>query len=404
MSGRVASRCDRIGQSATVRINDRVQELRARGVPVLDVGGGDPDFGPPEHISSETIRAVRAGITHYSPSRGVPELLAAIAVKLREENGVVADPATDIIVTPSSKHALFIAMMAILDPGDDILIPTPSWVSYQSMARLAGARPVPVELGADDGFTISRGRMEAALTPRTRAVMVNTPNNPTGHVIGEREAVDLAEFVADHDLLLVTDEIYEKIIYRDARHLSMASLPGCAGRTLTVNGFSKAYAMPGWRLGYVAGPADIVSAMLAVHQHTVACAGSFVQHGAIAALTGPQGAVRGMVEEYAARADLIVRGLNALPGVTCRPPDGAFYAFPDIRGTGYGSSERFAERLLVEAGIAVTPGAAFGSGGEGHVRLSFATSKAVLEDVLGGMARFLARPDHPGITAPAELR
>jgi aspartate aminotransferase len=389
VTARTADRCARIGQSATVAINDKVKALRANGVDILDVGGGDPDFGTAEHVSGEAIAALHAGFTHYTPSRGVPELLRAISGKLWRDNGITADPSRDVIVTPSSKHALFIALMAILDPGDEVLIPSPSWVSYQSMAHIAGARPVPVELRAEDGFALSYDRLLANTTARTKAIVINTPNNPTGHVLRPAEADAIAALAVERDLVIVTDEIYEKMIYRGGTHISMAAWPGCADRTLTVNGFSKAYAMPGWRLGYVAGPADIIAAMLAVHQHTVACAGSFVQRGGVAALNGPQDAVRHMVSEYSARADIVVRGLDELPGVTCHAPDGTFYAFADIRETGVGDSARFAESLLERAAVAVTPGSAFGPGGEGYVRLSFATSVDVLRQVLARMADFL---------------
>jgi aspartate aminotransferase len=387
-----------------VALNDRVKALRADGVDVLDVGGGDPDFGTPAHISAAALTALDAGFTHYPPSRGIPGLLRAISDKLWRDNGIAADPARDIIVTPSSKHALFISMMAILDPGDELLVPTPGWVSYQSMAALAGARPVPVELSAGDGFAITRARLEPHLTARTRAIVINTPHNPTGRVLGDREADDIAAVAAEHDLLIVTDEIYEKIIYAGRAHISMAARPGCAERTLTVNGFSKGYAMPGWRLGYVAGPVDIIAAMLPIHQHTVACAGSFIQHGGIAALTGRQDAVAGMAAEYSARADRIVAGLNAMPGVTCRAPAGAFYAFPDIRGTGAGDSAAFAAALLDTAGVAVTPGSAFGPGGEGHVRLSFATSMDVIEEVLTRMADFIRGPRLPSDGFPVSAQ
>lgn len=389
MNRRTAQRFRSIEKSATYALLDLVRELQAQGRSILDLNGGEPDFATPEHIGLAAGTAIRDGITHYTPSRGAPDLLEAIAGKLAKENGIHADPATDLIVTPSAKHALFISLMTILDPGDELLIPTPSWVSYQAMARLVGAVPVPVPLDADGGFRITTAALSDRLTERSRAILVNTPNNPTGHVLNRQEAEDLAAFAAEHDLYLVTDEIYEKIRFDGREHLSLAALPGGADRTLTVNGFSKAYAMTGWRLGYVAGPTDVMTEMVKVQQHTVGCAGSFVQRGGVAAVTGSQEPVESMTAEYAARRDLIVDGLNALPGVTCTLPGGALYVFPDIRETGVTDSRAFADRLLRDAGVAVTPGSAFGPGGEGHVRLSFARSRDVLAEAVDRMASVL---------------
>jgi aspartate aminotransferase len=388
MSGRVASRCATVSESATVALSDRVKALRAQGTAVLDLGAGDTDFDTPEHVTVAAADAMRAGFTHYTASRGVAELRAAISEKLRRDNGITADPATGVIVTPSAKHALFTAMMAILDVGDELLIPTPAWGSYDPMARLAGAVPVPAELSAENDFKITRADLDRHVTGRTKALVLNTPNNPTGQVLTEPEADAIAAIAVEHDLLIITDEIYEKIIF-GIGNISMASRPDCADRTVTTNGFSKSYAMTGWRLGYAAGPADIITAMLAIHQHTVACAGSFVQSGGLAALTGPEDGVRAMCEEYRARARLVVDGLNALPGITCRPPAGTFFAFPDIRGTGFADSAGFAEQLLAEAAVAVTPGSAFGPGGEGHVRINLSVSRDVLKEFLARLAVFL---------------
>lgn len=388
MSGRIAARCTTVTESVTVRLNDRVKELRAQGVDVLDAGGGDPDFDTPAHVTEAAARAMRDGFTHYTASRGLPELRTAIAAKLLRDNGVAVDADTGVLVTPSSKHALFAAFMALLDPGDEILVPTPSWVSYQAMARLAGAVPVSVPLSPDDGFALDRSHLEKHVTPRTKALVLNTPNNPTGRMLTPREATDLEGLAVDHDLLIVTDEIYEKLALDGTRHLSMAALPRCADRTVTVNGFSKAYAMPGWRLGWAAGPPDLVGAMLAVHQHTVACAGSFVQRGGLAALTGSQEPLRTMADAYAARARLLVAGLNTLPGVRARSPSGTFYVLADIRATGMADTT-FAARLLSEAAVAVTPGSAFGPGGEGHVRLSLANPPDALREILARLAAFL---------------
>ncbi|WP_262705612.1 MULTISPECIES: pyridoxal phosphate-dependent aminotransferase [Streptomyces] len=377
--------------SATYAIFDLVRNLRARGTSVIDLGGGEPAFDTPRHITDEAVTALYGGFTHYTPSRGTPELLSAIAGKLEEENGVAVDPTRDIVVTPSAKHALFISLLTVLDPGDELLVLTPGWVSYGAMARLAGARPVPVALSPADGFRITRERLESRVTGRTRALLVNTPNNPTGRALSSGEAAVIAAFARDHDLFIVTDEIYEKILYDGTRHLSLAALPGCAERTLTVNGFSKAYAMTGWRLGWVSGPGRLVGEALKALQHTVGCASAFVQRGGATALLGPQDAVGRMTAEYASRRKLIIDGLNALPGIVCAPPEGTFYAFADIVGTGAADSATYAEWLLREAGVAVTPGSAFGAGGEGHVRLSFAASREDIEEALERMGSAMAR-------------
>lgn len=390
MQRRTATRFSSIEKSATYAVFDLVQKLRRDGVSILDLGGGEPDFTTAGHVVDAAVTALESGFTHYSPSRGLPELLAAIAAKLKHENGIDLDPATEIIVTPSAKHALYICLAAILDPLDEVIIPTPSWVSYKSMAHLLGAVPVSAELDPANGFRITRELLERQLTGRTKALLINTPNNPTGRMLSRAEAEDIADFARAHDLFLVTDEIYEAIRFAGHEHLSLASLPGCTERTLTVNGFSKAHAMTGWRLGWVGGPAEVISEVLKVQQHTVGCAGSFVQRGGLAALTGPQDFVAEMVNEYEARRALTVDGLNSLPGITCPAPDGAFYAFADIRGTGFASSAEFTGWLLQEAGVAVMPGSAFGPGGENHVRLSFATSPQVITEALERMSTALA--------------
>ncbi|MCM3920535.1 pyridoxal phosphate-dependent aminotransferase [Frankia sp. AiPs1] len=368
---------------------DKVRLLRARGHDVLDLGGGEPDFDTPRHVSTAAVAAIGMGRTHYTPSRGEPELLTAIAEKLAKDNGILVDASTDVIATPSAKHALFSALLAVLDPGDEVIVPTPSWVSYSAMAGLVGARASSAPLSATNGFRLDPEILERALSSRTRAVLVNTPNNPTGRVLEEEEVAALVSFADRHDLFIISDEIYEKISYVDRPHVSPASLPGGAERTLTVNGFSKAYAMTGWRLGYVAGPTEVVSDLLKVQQHTVGCAGSFIQVGGIAALTGAQSPVSEMTAEYSARRDFVVDALNKMPGISCTHPDGALYVFPKILDTDLGDASEFAGWLLDAARVAVTPGSAFGPGGEGHVRLSFANSREVLTEAMFRMSAAL---------------
>ncbi len=390
-AGVATSRFDGVARSATIALLDTVNELTRRGVHVFDLSGGEPDFPTPPHIMDAAIHALRSGFTHYTPSRGIPELRDAIACKLRADNGVVADPESEIVVTPSAKHALFLALTTLLGSGDEIIIPTPSWVSYSSMATLVGARPVLMKLGADSGFQITAEAVEAHVTARTRAILVNTPNNPTGRALNADEVAVVAAAAERHDLMIVTDEVYEKVLFDGHAHLSLAASPGCADRTITVNGFSKSYAMTGWRLGYASGPAPIIRELLKVQEHTVGCAGSFVQRGGLAALTGPQDAVAMMTGEYDARRRLVAGRLDAMPGISCPLPEGAFYAFPAVGDTGFATSAEFADWVLREAGVAVTPGSAFGPGGEGHVRLSFAASADILREALDRMAAALVR-------------
>lgn len=388
---RAATRFDGLDRSATMALHDVIQELRATGRTITDLAKGEPDQPTPSVVTDAAIAALRDGHTRYTVSRGIPELRTAIAKKLAADNEVHVDPADGIVVTPSAKHALFVAMMTILDPGDEIIVPSPGWVSYRAIAHLVGARAVPAVLHGADGFRLTKEILAGSLTERTRAVLVNTPNNPTGRVLDAAELDDLAEFVTEHDLLVITDEIYETIRFGGSPHLSVAARPECAERTLTVNGLSKSHAMTGWRLGYLAGPPDLMTVALKVQEHTVSCATSFVQDAAVAALNGEaEDDVALMVAEYARRRDLVVSALDGLGGLSCPAPDGTFYAFPDISAAGHGDSAEFAEWLLREAGVAGVPGPAFGSGGEGHMRLSFAVPTTELSDALDRMSAALS--------------
>jgi aspartate aminotransferase len=361
--------------------------LKSEGHVIYGLGGGEPNFPTPPEVVEEACAAMREGFTHYTSSRGIPELLDAIGEKLRVDNHINMDPYKQVIVTPSAKHALFVAMATILDPGDEIIVPTPSWVSYDAMAGLINATMKPLPLSADDNFTLTRSALDRCLSPRTRALLINTPNNPTGRALTESEIDAVAGFVADNDLWLVCDEIYEKILYNGHSHLSPGSRELIADRTITINGFSKTYAMTGWRLGYLAGPKDIIDEANKVQQHTVGCAASFAQRAAVVALTKAQPAVEAMLSEYAARRSMIVDGLNRIPGIECSAPDGAFYVLPKFRDLPFDNSIAFSEWLLDHAKVAVTPGQAFGPGAENHVRLSFATSRETIEGALHNMEK-----------------
>ena len=384
-----AARVRELAPSPTLAVSDRARALKAEGIDVIDLGGGDPDFITSEHVRRAAFEAMERGETHYVASPGIPALRRAIADKLRADNGVEVDANGGIIVTPGGKQALFEAALALIEPGVDVLVLEPAWVSYVPMVELAGGRGVHVGLDPDDGFRVTADALNAAITPATRVLVVNSPNNPTGRVFDQAELDAIVDIAAAHDLLVFSDEIYEKILYDGHQHVSIAALPGMADRTLTFNGFSKAYAMTGWRLGYVAGPKPYIEQIEKVHGHSATCATSFAQTGGVAALTGPQASIHDMVAAWDRRRRVVADGLNGVKGIRCPLVEGAFYAFPDARDTGLSSMD-LADLLLREAHVAVTPGIAFGDAGEGHLRMSFATSDDLLRraverigDVLG---------------------
>jgi aspartate aminotransferase len=380
----VRSRVGALSPSPTLAVAKQAQALRRSGVDVVDFGPGEPDFDTPTHIREAAIKALQDGFTHYAPSRGTPELLAAIAASLERVNGLTYDPATEIVVTPGAKQALLEAILTAVESGDEVILLDPSWVSYDAMVRLAGGTPVHVDLNSD--FSLDPDRLDAALTARTRAMVVGSPGNPTGYMFTVDELTRIADICRRHDLLLISDEIYDRITF-GARLQSAAGMPGMRERTVTVNGFSKAYAMTGWRLGYAAAPATFMNEMLKVQEHSVTTATSFAQVGGVAALQGPQEPIAEMVAEFSRRREIVVDGLNQLPGVKCLAPDGAFYVFPDVSGTGMTGTE-LAQRFL-QQGVAVTPGVGFGAAWDSHVRLSFATSEERIRTGLERMAQAL---------------
>ncbi len=389
MEYQFARRVTAIAPSPTIAVSDRARQMKAAGRDVIDLGGGDPDFATPQHIVAAAADAMEGGDTHYVASAGIPELRVAIVRKLQRENGLTYST-DEIIVTPGGKPAIFAAMMTLIDRGDEVLILDPGWVSYAPEVIIAEGTPISVPLSADDNYAIIAERILPYITPRTRALILCTPNNPTGRVATEAELTTIAQLAQEHDFYVFSDEIYEKLVYDGAVHRSIAALPGMWERTLTLNGFSKAYAMTGWRLGFLAAPRPIVNQILKIHSHSVTCATSFGQRGAIAALDGPQEIINQMVVAYDRRRHLVADRLNAIPGVRCALPQGAFYAMPDIRGTGLTSAE-CAELLIAEGEVAVTPGNAFGAAGEGFVRLSFATSDDELTRAVARMSEVLQK-------------
>ncbi|RAY70819.1 pyridoxal phosphate-dependent aminotransferase [Enterobacter hormaechei] len=391
----VADRVKRIGLSETYAILDKVKTMQAEGKVIYDLGGGEPDFATPNHITNYTITAMKNGMTHYTASKGTPGLLKAIASQLFEENQLPVQWNKNIIVTPSAKHALFITLMTLLNPGDEIVIPTPCWVSYIAMAEIAGAKPVTLPLAKENQFFLTRQALESCITAKTRVLLLNNPNNPTGRVLTTEEIDAVCQVAQKHDLFVVMDEIYEHIRYLPGRHRSLAAEPGMFERTVTISGFSKAWAMTGWRLGYLSAPETLLNEILKVQQHSVGCAGSFVQQGGLAALIGDRQPMLDMVAHYRQRRDLVVNRLNAIPGIACRAPEGGLYVYADISGLGMGDARAVTHWLLTHAHVAVTPGTAFGKEESSAIRLSFAGATDTLIAALDSISQALADCPYP---------
>jgi aspartate aminotransferase len=363
--------------SATGAVSDKARRVKAAGRDVISLAAGDPDFATPAHIMDAAVDALRAGDTHYQSAKGKPALVDAIVAKLARENGISVKPA-QVVVTPGAKWALYVTLAALLNPGDEVLILDPAWVSYAPMVTLIGGRPVHVTLPSAENFRVTEALLRRHLTPQSKVLLVNSPNNPTGRVLSRAETQAIVNVATEHDLYAVSDEVYEHLVYDDAQHHSLAAEPGMAERTITVNGFSKTYAMTGWRLGWLAAPVPVARQALKVQSQSVVSATSFGMAGGIAALNGPQDVVHEMVAAYAARRRFMLQALDDLPGVECGPVEGAFYLFTRFPNSSRNSLE-LADTLLDEADIAATPGIAFGESGEGYLRFTFATGMADLE-------------------------
>lgn len=389
---KISSRASGIGESATLRVARRAAELAAAGRTVLDFGAGEPDFDSPGCAVRAAVEALENGFTRYTAVVGTPELRAALATRYRRDYGAPWD-AGRFVVGVGAKAVLFELFLALLDPGDEVVLPAPCWVSFPEQIRFCGARPVLVPTAPAAGFRIEPEPLLDAVTDATRIVLVNSPCNPSGGVIGGDALRQLVEGAAERGILVVSDETYERFVYDGHRHASVAALAQEFPETVVLAGsFSKTYAMTGWRLGYLAGPAPVVRAVGNIQSHSTSNPTSFAMAGAVAALEHAGPDVEAMIAEYAERRKLVSRGLAAIPGVSCVPPAGAFYAFPDVSGcfrSGRSGSVELAEYLLDEAGVAVVPGEAFGA--DGHVRLSFACSRARLEEGLARMGEVLSR-------------
>jgi len=341
---------------------------------------GEPDFATPAHIVEAAVEALHRGATHYTPTAGIMPLRQAIADKLLRENGIPVDPATQVIATVGAVSALALSVQVLVQEGGEVLVPDPGWPNYVSHVVWAGGTPVHVPLPAENGFHLHRDILRRYVTPRTRAIIINSPSNPTGAVFTREEIEGIAAFAVEHDLVLISDEVYEKILFDGHTHYSPASNSDFRDHVITINSFSKTYAMTGWRLGYAAGPASLISAMTLLQEISVSCPNAATQEAGRVALSGPQDAVDDMVRHYTARRRLLVDGLNQIPGFSCRAPEGSFYVFANV--SKFGKAGDVAERLIREARVVTVPGTGFGPSGEGHVRLSFATSEENLREAL----------------------
>lgn len=367
----MSSRLDQVEESATLRLADMTNELKRQGRDILSFNLGEPDFNTPSNIIEAAEKAMKTGKTHYAPAAGIPELRDAIAAKLKSENKLDVS-GKNVLVTPGAKQAVFYTTFSLLEEGDEAIVFDPGWVSYDACVKMSGGRTVWVKSN-DDG-SLPEG-LPKYVNKRTRLIIINSPNNPSGAVLDKKDLRLVADLAKDHGLFILSDEIYEKIVY-DVKPVSIGSM--IPDRTITINGFSKAYAMAGWRIGYAAAPKAIFQNMLKVQQHTATSPTTFVQYGALAAITGPQDSVESMCRQFRERRDVVVKGLCDI-GLPCEMPRGAFYAWPKVEG----SSEKWAEKFL-EAGVGLTPGSAFGPHSDDHIRMSYASS---MSDIKKGLER-----------------
>ncbi|MBA4543600.1 MULTISPECIES: pyridoxal phosphate-dependent aminotransferase [Thermoactinomyces] len=390
---KLSKRVQQLSPSPTLAITAKAKALKQEGYDVIGLGAGEPDFNTPEHILDAAKQAMDSGKTKYTPSSGVPELKQAIIAKLKQDNGLEYTPG-QIIVTVGAKHALYNLFQVLLDDGDEVVVPAPYWVSYLEQVKLAGGNPVVIEGKEENQFKITAEQLQNAITKRTKALILNSPSNPTGMLYSEEELRAIGEVCVKNGILIVSDEIYEHLIYDEEKHhVSMASLgPEFYQHTVIINGVSKTYSMTGWRIGFAAGPEPIIKAMSGLSDHSTSNPTSIAQYAAIAALTGTQQPVEEMKKAFKKRRDYVVERVNEIPGFSCQKPDGAFYAFINIREAlnqsgKYRTPEEWAAALLEKELVAVVPGGGFGS--SDHIRISYATSLEQLEQALDRIERFV---------------
>ncbi|HIJ55824.1 MAG TPA: pyridoxal phosphate-dependent aminotransferase [Deltaproteobacteria bacterium] len=387
---KVADRMESIPFSGIRKVFEEVIRREKAGEKIIHLNIGRPDFDTPKNIKEAAKKALDEGKVHYASNYGITELRDAIAKKTEQENNVVYDPASEIVVTVGANEGVLLAMMGLLNPGDEVLIPDPVWLHYFYCAQMAGAVPISVPTREENEFVPSIEDFKTLLTEKTKMIVLTSPNNPTG-AVASAEALDaLSRLAKEKDLFVISDEIYESMVYDGNRHISIASLPGMKERTIIVNGFSKKYSMTGWRLGWICSDRALMSAMIRIHQYTTVCVTTFAQYGAAEALTGPQDEINRMITEFDRRRGLVYDSLKEMPGIKVLRPKGAFYIFPNITGTGK-TSEEITGYLLDEAKIAVVPGSVFGNYGEGYIRISYANSYENLEIAMSNMNDALRR-------------
>jgi aminotransferase len=371
-------------------IFDRARELERQGKNIIHLEIGRPDFNTPDHIVEAAIKALKEGKHHYCPNAGVPELRQTIVEKISEEYRLKYSANSEIIVTNGVAEAAYLAINALLDPGDQILIPDPAWLNYQQVTLTNYVEPVPYPLFGEDGFQPDPDDIEERITSRTKAILLLSPSNPTGSVLHPSALEKIATLADKYDLLILSDEIYRKVIYPPARHVSIATSPGMKNRTLIMDGFSKFYSMTGWRIGYVLGPEKLINPMLRYHQYMITSVNTFAQWGAIQALQRDQGPSENMVEEFRNRREYIHEAVNRIPGFQCAKPDGAFYIFPNIQRTGMDGFQ-ISQVLLEKAGVATVAGECFGKYGAGHIRISYSNSMENLKKAVANIKEVMAK-------------
>ena len=387
MSLELSKKAAAVKPSSTLAITAKAKELREQGKDVVGFGAGEPDFNTPDHICDAAIDAIRAGFTKYTPASGTNELKEAVCKKFKQFNGLEYQP-DQIVISNGGKHSLTNIFTALLNPGDEVLIPQPSYVSYEPCAILAGAKPVIIDLKAENEFRLTAQELEEVITDRSKVLILPYPNNPTGAIMEREDLEAIAEVIRRHDLIVMSDEIYGELTYK-GKHVSIASLPGMKERTILINGFSKAYAMTGWRLGYACGPTDIIGQMTKIHQFAIMCAPTTSQYAAVEALKNGDDDIAEMCKAYNQRRRYLLHAFREM-GLECFEPYGAFYVFPCIRQFGM-TSDEFASRFLAEEKVAVVPGTAFGDSGEGFLRISYAYSLENLKVAIARLERFVKK-------------
>ena len=390
MSIKFAQRMQNLGTEGAFEVLARARALEAEGRSVIHLEIGEPDFPTPDNIVEAAYGAMHADYTHYTPAGGILEVRQAVADFLNRRLGTDVKP-LEVVMVPGSKNVLLFTLLSCVEPGDEVILPDPGYPVYESLVRFIGARPVPIRLREEREFRMDLAELSSLVTDRTRLLIVNTPQNPTGGVLTRDDVEFISRLAVERDLLVLSDEIYSQITYGDFQHVSLLAQPGMRERTVLLDGMSKAYAMCGWRLGYGVAPRELAAKMETLMINSSSCAAAFTQMAAIEAFGAPESdrAVKRMVGEFGRRRDLMVDGLNRIPGFRCARPEGAFYAFPNVEGTGM-DEQVMADRLLTEAGVAVLPGTAFGAGGKGYVRLAYTQSDANLAEALRRIERFIA--------------